>query len=247
MLRLQGIAAEIGRSSALAEYFDVVVIGSGISGIQAAEILAREGKSVVVLEALDYVGGRIRTEPVSKLPEADGVGWIQADTKLQSAWIEHGATWLSEEHTFALRWAKELGLTLYQQYSDGMTVYGRKEDCYVQIENLSEVYMIHKEEILTVINAVATLNANLLELSRQAASNPNNHHYQRMYSEYIQIYDNMTVRSFLEKHLKDKILLELIMHTIEVEECIPCDTLSVYHIISANDYSLENLRAYLGM
>lgn len=107
--------------------------------------------------------------------------------------------------------------------------------------------MSHKKEILQVLNAVSTLNGNLQELSRQAASNPSNPLYQRMYSDYIQIYDNMTVRSFLEKYIDDRILLELIMHTIEVEECISCDTLSVYHIISSNDYSLENLKVYLGL
>jgi phytoene dehydrogenase-like protein len=43
------------------EYYEYVVIGAGISGVQAAEVLASAGKSVIILEANDYAGGRIRT------------------------------------------------------------------------------------------------------------------------------------------------------------------------------------------
>lgn len=46
MLRVEQIAQQLPYPT---EYFDFVVIGSGVSGIQAAEILAAEGKSVVVL------------------------------------------------------------------------------------------------------------------------------------------------------------------------------------------------------
>lgn len=40
---------------------DVVVIGAGVAGLVAARDLTKAGKSVVVLEAQDYIGGRIRT------------------------------------------------------------------------------------------------------------------------------------------------------------------------------------------
>jgi monoamine oxidase len=38
--------------------FDVVVIGAGAAGLAAADVLARAGKSVLILEARDRVGGR---------------------------------------------------------------------------------------------------------------------------------------------------------------------------------------------
>ena len=43
---------------------DVVVIGAGLAGLTAARTIQRAGKHVVVLEASDAVGGRVRTDEV---------------------------------------------------------------------------------------------------------------------------------------------------------------------------------------
>ena len=43
----------------------VLVIGSGINGLSAAAILAKRGKSVMVLEASDKFGGAVRTEEIT--------------------------------------------------------------------------------------------------------------------------------------------------------------------------------------
>ncbi|KAM7532784.1 hypothetical protein Aperf_G00000129352 [Anoplocephala perfoliata] len=45
----------------MAEIFDVIILGAGISGLAAAKVLAKEGLRVVVLEARDRTGGRIHT------------------------------------------------------------------------------------------------------------------------------------------------------------------------------------------
>lgn len=41
-----------------------IVIGAGISGITAALEIARAGHPVLVLEAADYIGGRIKTTSI---------------------------------------------------------------------------------------------------------------------------------------------------------------------------------------
>ena len=43
------------------ESADVIVIGAGLAGLNAALNLEAEGYSVIVIEAADYVGGRVRT------------------------------------------------------------------------------------------------------------------------------------------------------------------------------------------
>lgn len=42
----------------------MVVVGAGLAGLRCAQVLADAGREVVVLEAADVVGGRIRTERV---------------------------------------------------------------------------------------------------------------------------------------------------------------------------------------
>lgn len=164
---------------------------------------------------------------------------------MQNCVIEHGATWLSWEHTYALRWVKELGLSTYSQYEDGVCVYGRHENEYLQLSSLRDIYVQQKEEILQLLNIVDTLTINMRSLEQQRNSNPGNLLYQKMYKEYIQVYDNMSVRCFLDKFIKDKTLLELIMHTIEVEACVTCDELSMYNLLL--DSSLSNLKVYIGL
>ena len=54
---------------------DLVVVGGGIAGLAAAWAARRRGADVVVLEAGDQVGGKLRTSPVAGVPldeSADG-------------------------------------------------------------------------------------------------------------------------------------------------------------------------------
>ncbi|MEM8932916.1 MAG: FAD-dependent oxidoreductase [Acidobacteriota bacterium] len=76
---------------------DAVIVGAGISGLVTARDLTRAGRSVVVLEARDRVGGRLRSH--------DG--------------LDLGATWFwpGERRVHAL--ADELDLETFEQYLDG--------------------------------------------------------------------------------------------------------------------------------
>jgi glycine/D-amino acid oxidase-like deaminating enzyme len=51
----------------LPPFVDIVVVGAGVSGLAAAGHLARAGRDVLVLEASNAVGGRVRTDEVDGL------------------------------------------------------------------------------------------------------------------------------------------------------------------------------------
>ena len=54
----------------------VIVIGAGISGLSAANLLSKHGANVLVIEAKDYIGGRIKTDWSLGAPFEFGAGWI---------------------------------------------------------------------------------------------------------------------------------------------------------------------------
>ena len=81
---------------------DVCVVGAGFAGLTAARELAGEGKSVVVLEARDRVGGRVWTEPLR-----DGSS------------VDRGGAWLGPQHDAAFALADEMGVSTYKTWVKG--------------------------------------------------------------------------------------------------------------------------------
>ena len=70
-------AARVAAGPAVPEAVDVVVIGAGLAGLNAARLLAESGAKVVVLEARDRVGGRVYS-----LRDVPGVAEAGANTIL---------------------------------------------------------------------------------------------------------------------------------------------------------------------
>jgi monoamine oxidase len=81
---------------------DVCVVGAGYAGLTAARRLDQAGKSVVVLEARDRVGGRIWTESRS-----EGLS------------VDRGGAWLGPKHDAIFGLAREVGVSTYKTYVAG--------------------------------------------------------------------------------------------------------------------------------
>ena len=79
----------------------VVVVGAGLSGLRAASRLHARGVDVVVLEARDRVGGRLRTEQV------DGVAY------------DRGGQWVGPSQARMHALIAELGCTPFPTWSEG--------------------------------------------------------------------------------------------------------------------------------
>jgi monoamine oxidase len=81
---------------------DVVVVGAGLAGLTAARDLGRAGRSVVVLEARDRVGGRLENHAF-----ADGTV------------VELGGQWIGPTQHRVRALAEALGIGLFPSYDDG--------------------------------------------------------------------------------------------------------------------------------
>jgi putrescine oxidase len=84
---------------------DVVIIGAGVTGLTAARRLRDAGRSVVVLEARDRVGGRLWTDQVN------------------GQMFELGGQWVSPDQDALIATLAELGLETYERYRDGENIY----------------------------------------------------------------------------------------------------------------------------
>ena len=94
---------------------DVVVVGAGLAGLVAARDVARSGRSVVVVEARERVGGRVLNHHLAT-----------------GGTIESGGAFVGPTQTHIAALAGELGVETFPQYVDGRNVYissrtGRQE------------------------------------------------------------------------------------------------------------------------
>jgi monoamine oxidase len=85
---------------------DVVVVGGGLAGLSAARALVAEGKSVVVLEARDRVGGRTKNHSLG-------------DGKV----VEVGGEFVGPTQDYTLGLAKELDVATFNAYLPLNSVY----------------------------------------------------------------------------------------------------------------------------
>ena len=84
---------------------DTIIVGAGVTGLTAAWRLTESGQDVVVLEARDRVGGRLRSEDHNGSP------------------FEIGGQWVSPDQDALIDLLAELGLETYARHRSGDSLY----------------------------------------------------------------------------------------------------------------------------
>ncbi len=82
---------------------DVAIVGAGLAGLVAARELERRGRSVVVLEARDRVGGRLLNHPLAGTEHV----------------VEVGGQWVGPTQDRILALARELGVATHPSHAAG--------------------------------------------------------------------------------------------------------------------------------
>ncbi|HEX3910311.1 MAG TPA: flavin monoamine oxidase family protein [Solirubrobacteraceae bacterium] len=99
--------------SAAPKKADVVVVGAGLAGLSAARAISRAGRSVVVLEARERVGGRTWNRPITG-----------------GAYIDAGAEFVGPTQDRIKALAQAVGVATFPTYNTGQNVYwkdGKRE------------------------------------------------------------------------------------------------------------------------
>jgi len=116
---------------------DVVVVGAGLAGLTAAREIARQGRSVLVLEARDRVGGRVLTHALPGRAYAELGGMFTGPT---------------QDHIQAL--ASDVGVGLFPTYNTGNNVFiggdGRREEYPSEIGSAPPDPIVAPDILLTV-------------------------------------------------------------------------------------------------
>jgi len=107
---------------------DILVIGAGAAGLSCAQTLGRAGKRVIVLEADDRIGGRVRTSRERGVVET-GAEFIHG---------EHAATWdiVREENLATAEWRP--GASSSRIFSSGEGVRTDSEALLAEMRSVEE-------------------------------------------------------------------------------------------------------------
>lgn len=153
--------------------FDCAIIGAGLAGLVAAKYLVGKGRSVVVLEARDRVGGRVENRHLS-----DG------------GYVELGGQWIGPGSDSLLEIIEDLGLKTVGLPADGKLVV-RMRGQNLELPSSGDAPTLTPFE-------VSDLGQGLLRLRRLAERLRNDHAWRRSNATWL----NQDLRRWISTNLR---------------------------------------------
>jgi monoamine oxidase len=127
--------------TAFLRQYDVIVVGAGLAGLTAARAIQAAGRSVLVLEARDRVGGRNLDLPL-------GPGKV----------LEMGGQWAGPAQNRVLELAQSLGISTFETFSEGNSLYyheGQVQTYTGEIPPASPAALVELELMITELDEMA--------------------------------------------------------------------------------------------
>jgi len=166
-----------GASDAELGEADVVVVGAGFAGLTAARELVKMGRSVIVLEANDRVGGRSWSVPTN------GGGFV-----------DQGAQWIGPDMKRMMALAREAGVSTFPTYEtgDSVLVLGGRRVKFPSVFPAKLTLPVGEPDLEEFTKAVA-------RIDKLAKTVPVTAPWTTPGAD---VYDNQTIQSWMDANLK---------------------------------------------
>ncbi len=187
---------------------DVAIVGAGLAGLTAARELRRAGRSVVVLEAQERVGGRTLNHRFED-------GTI----------VEIGGQWVgpTQDRLYAL--AAELGIDHYPTYDSGDNLLHRGG---AELKRYSAATPANRQTYGLPPHVLADLGVAQLRLDRLAKSVPLEAPWQAKKAERL---DSETVATWLRRNVRTKLGRDFLRVVVEAVFSAEPEDISMLHFL----------------
>jgi monoamine oxidase len=163
----------------------VIIIGAGIAGLAAANILKAKGLDVTVLEANNYIGGRIKTNTTVGFDVDEGAAWIHGPNNNPITAI-----------------AKNAGCTLFETNDDSITIFNGNGVAY-STNTIDSSYAAYEQALQNIQQKGSIQTSFKTVFEQQYPQHINNPLWLYMLSAYLEFDTGADIANLSSKEFDD--------------------------------------------